>query len=72
MNRAKSSIRRAADAALLGFGFFCTGPQVKIVVAPKAIKWVKDHLRILTRGSWGVSMNYRIGGRFSQWKHAPR
>ena len=61
VNREKSSIRHAVQATLLGFGFSLTGPQVTIQVAPKAIKRLKDRLRILTRRSWGVSMAYRIG-----------
>jgi RNA-directed DNA polymerase len=60
VNREKSSIRHAAQAVLLGFGFLLTGPQVRIRVAPKAIKRLKDRLRMLTRRSWGVSMAYRI------------
>jgi hypothetical protein len=60
VNREKSSIRHAAQATLLGFGFLLTGPQVRIRVAPKAIKRLKDQLRILTRRSWRVSMDYRI------------
>ena len=50
--------RRRGDAA--GVRFLLTGPQVTIRVAPKAIKRLKDQLRILTRHSWGVSMAYRI------------
>jgi RNA-directed DNA polymerase len=61
VNREKSSIRHAADATLLGFGFSLNGTQVTIRVAPKAIKRLKYELRILTRRSWGVSMDYRIG-----------
>ena len=60
VNREKSSIRHAALATLLGFGFFLNGPQVTIQVAPQAIKRLKDRLRRLTRRSWGVSMAYRI------------
>ncbi len=60
VNREKSSIRHAAEATLPGFGFLLTGPQVTIRVAPKAIKRLKDQLRILTRRSWGVSMDYRL------------
>ena len=52
VNREKSSIRHAAQATLLGFGFLLTGSQVRIRVAPKAIKRLKDQLRILTRRSW--------------------
>jgi group II intron reverse transcriptase/maturase len=61
VNRDKSSIRHAAQATLLGFGFSLTGPQVRIQVAPKAIKRLKNPLRILTRRSWRVPMDYRIG-----------
>jgi RNA-directed DNA polymerase len=61
VNREKSSIRRAVDATLLGFGFFFNGPRVRIRVAPRAIERLKSRLRILTRRSWGVSMAYRIG-----------
>ncbi|MDQ6759076.1 MAG: reverse transcriptase domain-containing protein, partial [Acidobacteriota bacterium] len=61
VNREKSSIRHAADATLLGFGFYFDGPQVRIRVAPKAIKRLKSQLRVLTGRSWRVSMEYRIG-----------
>ena len=61
VNREKSSIRHAAQATLLGFGFFLAASQVRIRVAPKAVRRLKDQLRILTRRSWGVSMDYRIG-----------
>ena len=61
VNREKSSIRHAAEATLLGFGFSLRGPQVRILVAPKVITRLKDRLRTLTRRNWGVSMAYRIG-----------
>jgi group II intron reverse transcriptase/maturase len=61
VNREKSSIRHAAEATLLGFGFYFDGPQVRIRVAPKAIKRLKSQLRALTGRSWRVSMEYRIG-----------
>jgi RNA-directed DNA polymerase len=61
VNRDKSSIRHAAQATLLGFGFCLTGTQVGIRVAPKAITRLKDRLRSLTGRSWRVSMDYRIG-----------
>jgi hypothetical protein len=60
VNREKSSIRHAAEATLLGFGFSLGASLVTIQVAPKAIRRLKDQLRILTRRSWGVSMEYRI------------
>ena len=61
VNREKSSIQPAAQATLLGFGFFFDGPRVGIRIAPKAIARLKDQLRKLTRRSWSVSMDYRIG-----------
>ena len=61
VNREKSSIRHAAQAALLGFGFFFDGPRVGIRIAPQAIARLKDQLRMLTRRRWSVSMDYRIG-----------
>jgi group II intron reverse transcriptase/maturase len=61
VNREKSSIRHAAQATLLGFGFFFDGPRVGIRIAPKAIERLKDQLRMLTRRRWSVSMDYRIG-----------
>jgi len=61
VNRGKSSIRHAAQATLLGFGFFFDGPQVGIRIAPKAIARLKNQLRMLTRRRWSVSMDYRIG-----------
>jgi RNA-directed DNA polymerase len=61
VNREKSSIRHAAQATLLGFGFFFDGPQAGIRIAPTAIKRLKDQLRMLTRRRWSVPMDYRIG-----------
>jgi hypothetical protein len=61
MNRDKSSIQHAAEATLLGFGFFLDGKQVRIWVARKSITRLKPQLRLLTRRNWGVSMDYRIG-----------
>ena len=61
VNREKSSIRHAAQATLLGFGFFSGGARAGIQIAPKAIARLKDQLRMLTRRRWSVSMEYRIG-----------
>jgi RNA-directed DNA polymerase len=61
VNREKSSIRHAAQATLLGFGFFFDGPRIGIRIAPKAVQRLKDQLRMLTRRRWSVSMEYRIG-----------
>ena len=61
VNREKSSIRHAAQATLLGFGFFSGGPRAGIRIAPTAIARLKDQPRRLTRRRWSVSMAYRIG-----------
>src|SRR6266513_1519813 len=61
VNREKSSIRHAAGATLLGFGFYFDGPRVGIRIAPQAIRRLKDQLRMLTRRRWSVSMEHRIG-----------
>jgi RNA-directed DNA polymerase len=61
VNREKSSVRHAADATLLGFGFSLHGPHVRIRADPKAVKRLKDRLRFLTRRNWSVPMEYRIG-----------
>jgi len=50
----------AAALDALGFGVLLTGPQAG-TPSPKAIKRLKDQLWILTRRSWRVSMDYRIG-----------
>jgi RNA-directed DNA polymerase len=62
VNREKSSIRHAADATLLGFGFFLHGPQIRIRVAPKAITRLKNQVRTLTRRNWSVSMGIASAG----------
>jgi RNA-directed DNA polymerase len=61
VKREKSSIRHARPATLLGFGFFLDGSRAGIRIAPQAIKRLEDRLRRLTRRSWSVSMDYRIG-----------
>ena len=57
----RSAHRLLYLAAVQHDGHHLTGPQVRIRVAPKAGKRLKDQLRILTRRSWRVSMEYRIG-----------
>lgn len=62
VNREKSSVQPASRAVLLGFAFFfVAGGRVKVRVAPKAVSRLKQRLRELTRRSWGVSMDYRVG-----------
>lgn len=61
VNREKSSVLPAAEATLLGFGFYVRDGVVKIRVDPRAIKRLTMRLRDLTRRNWAVSMDYRIG-----------
>jgi RNA-directed DNA polymerase len=62
VNREKSTISTATTAGLLGFGFYlAAGGRVGIRVAPKAWKRLKMRLKQLTRRSWGVSIEHRIG-----------
>ena len=60
VNREKSVINPATVATLLGFGFYFTKAGVKIRIAPKAFKRMKDRIRELTSRKWSVSMEYRI------------
>lgn len=61
VNRSKSSVRPASAATLLGFGFLAREGRVKVRLAPKATKRLKERLRQLTRRNWRVSMALRIG-----------
>jgi RNA-directed DNA polymerase len=60
VNREKSSVRPASQAALLGFGFYVREGRVRVRTAPKALKRAKERLRMLTRRNWRVSMQVRI------------
>lgn len=60
VSREKSVINPASVATLLGFGFYFVKGGVKIRIAPKAFKRMKDRIRELTSRKWSVSMEYRI------------
>lgn len=60
VNRQKSVINPANVATLLGFGFYFVKGGVKVRVAPKAFKRLKERVRVLTSRRWSVSMDYRI------------
>lgn len=61
VNRAKSSVKPAGSAELLGYGFyFAKGSQVKLRMAPATRKRVKDRIRQLTSRRWSISMDERI------------
>jgi RNA-directed DNA polymerase len=56
VNRQKSTINPASVATLLGFGFYFVKGGVKIRIAPKAFKRMKDRIRALTSRKWSISM----------------
>lgn len=61
VNRAKSSVKPASSAELLGYGFyFAAGSQVKLRMAPETRKRVKDRVRQLTSRRWSIPMDRRI------------
>ena len=57
----KSSVRHAAQALVLGFGFYFhrTG-DVRIRVAPKAATLLRQRVRALTGRSWRIAMPERV------------
>ncbi|MGP5155069.1 group II intron reverse transcriptase/maturase [Glutamicibacter ardleyensis] len=61
VNRQKSVVNPANVATLLGFGFYFVKGGVRLRVAPKAFKRMKDTIRRLTSRKWSVSMDFRIG-----------
>lgn len=61
VNRAKSSVKPASSAELLGYGFyFAKGSQVKLRMAPSTRQRVKDRIRELTSRRWSISMEERL------------
>src|SRR5580765_5061893 len=59
VNEAKSAVARPQERKFLGFSF--TGdPEVKRVIAPKALDRFKQRIREITRRAKGVSMNTTI------------
>jgi RNA-directed DNA polymerase len=62
VNRKKSSVRHAAQARTLGFGFwYRRNGGVGIHVHPKALERMRQRVRRLTRRSWRIAMGERIG-----------
>ena len=55
VNEAKSAVARPQERKFLGFSF-TVGPEVKRVVAPKALDRFKQRIREITRGAKGVSL----------------
>jgi RNA-directed DNA polymerase len=55
VNEAKSAVARPQERKFLGFSF-SAGPDVKRVIAPKALDRFKQRIREITRRAKGVSM----------------
>jgi RNA-directed DNA polymerase len=55
VNEAKSAVARPQERKFLGFSF-TAGPEVKRVIAPKALDRFKQRVREITRRAKGVSM----------------
>jgi RNA-directed DNA polymerase len=60
VNEAKSAVARPQERKFLGFSF-TAGPDVKRVIAPKALDRFKRRVREITRRAKGVSMKTTIG-----------
>src|SRR5499427_7131515 len=59
VNEAKSAVARPQERKFLGFSF-STGPEVKRVIAPKALDRFKRRIREITRRAKGVSIETTI------------
>jgi RNA-directed DNA polymerase len=59
VNEGKSAVARPQDRKFLGFSF-TSGPEVKRVIAPKALDRFKQRIREITRRAKGVSMKTTI------------
>jgi len=59
VNEAKSAVARPQERKFLGFSF-TVGPEVKRIIAPKALDRFKQRIRGITRRAKGVSMKTTI------------
>jgi group II intron reverse transcriptase/maturase len=61
VNKVKSSVRHAAQAMVLGFGFYRhrTG-EIMVRVASKALRRMRERIRALTGRSWRIAMPERV------------
>ena len=59
VNETKSAVARPQERKFLGFSF-TAGPEVKRVIAPKALDRFKQRIREITRRAKGVSMQTTI------------
>src|SRR5216110_1397399 len=82
VNEAKSAVAQPQERKFLGFSF-TAGPEVKRVIAPKALERFKHRIREVTRRHRGVSLEKMIADLnpfvrgwagyfgFSQWRELP-
>jgi RNA-directed DNA polymerase len=59
VNETKSAVARPQERKFLGFSF-TTGPEVKRVIAPKALDRFKRRIREITRRAKGISLQKTI------------
>jgi RNA-directed DNA polymerase len=59
VNETKSAVARPQERKLLGFSF-SVGPEIKRMIAPKALERFKHRIRETTRRAKGVSMETTI------------
>src|SRR6266853_2676873 len=59
VNETKSAVARPQERKLLGFSF-STGPEIKRMIAPKALDRFKQRIREITRKAKGVSIETTI------------
>jgi RNA-directed DNA polymerase len=59
VNETKSAVARPQERKFLGFSF-STGPEIKRIIAPKALERFKHRIRDITRRAKGVSMKTTI------------
>jgi RNA-directed DNA polymerase len=60
VNETKSAVARPQERKFLRFSF-STGPEVKRVIAPKALDRFKRRIREITRKAKGISIETTIG-----------
>ncbi|MGB9160550.1 MAG: reverse transcriptase domain-containing protein, partial [Candidatus Sulfotelmatobacter sp.] len=59
VNETKSAVARPQERKLLGFSF-SAGPEIKRIIAPKALDRFKQRIREITRKAKGVSIEKTI------------
>ena len=62
VNITKSKIARPQEVKFLGFGFYCVFKEKKFRprVHPKSAEKLYEHVRKLTKRSWGVGNDYKV------------